>query len=438
MRIDQLHLENFKKFAVQDTDLHPHFTLLVGENGAGKTSLLDALAVAAGVWLVKPPEASLSDSGRNILPNEVRLVPVRQGDRTLFAREIAAMVRATGSLDGESILTWTRQIRPGGVRTTNLEAKEALAQIQSLYERDQAGEHVLCPVIAYYGAGRAWLPSNQRAPKAELNGPAKRWSAFYDCFNERVRLAELHKWFLREAIARGNREGRWRPGFDAVRRALLRCIPDADDFFFDSDLDGMVLSIAGNVQPFDNLSAGQKMMLAMVADLAIKCVTQNAHLIPPDDLGPEDDPLPRVLRETPGLVLIDEVDVHLHPSWQRRIAKDLMETFPAIQFVCTTHSPQVIGELDKQHIRVIGDDGSVSIPSASYGLDSSRVLEEVMHTSERTDAEVERLRELALALDQEDFAQAKKLIGEVEAKLGANDPEVTRARILMTFLQDTK
>jgi len=438
MRIDHLHLENFKKFAVQDIDLHPHFTLLVGENGAGKTSLLDALAVAAGVWLVKPPEASLSDSGRNILPNEVRLVPLRHGDRTVLASEVYALVQATGSLDGTSTLTWTRQIRPGGVRTTNLEAKEALAQIQSLYDRDQAGEDVLCPVIAYYGAGRAWLPSNQRAPKAELNGPAKRWSAFYDCFNERVRLAELHKWFLREAIARGNREGRWRPGFDAVRRALLRCIPDADDFFFDSDLHGMVLSIAGNVQPFDNLSAGQKMMLAMVADLAIKCVTQNAHLIPPDDLGPEDAPLPRVLRETPGLVLIDEVDVHLHPSWQRRIAKDLMETFPAIQFVCTTHSPQVIGELDKQHIRVIAEDGSVSIPSASYGLDSSRVLEEVMHTSERTDAEVERLRELALALDQEDFAQAKKLIGEVEAKLGANDPEVTRARTLMAFLQDTK
>jgi predicted ATP-binding protein involved in virulence len=223
-----------------------------------------------------------------------------------------------------------------------------------------------------------------------------------------------------------------------VRRALLRCIPEADDFFFDSDADGMVLSISGNMQPFNNLSAGQKMMLAMVADLAIKCVTQNTHLIPADTLGPADEPLPRVLRETPGLVLIDEVDVHLHPSWQRRIARDLMETFPAIQFVCTTHSPQVIGELDKQHVRVIAEDGSVSLPRASYGLDSSRVLEEVMHTSERTEDEVERLRELALALDKEDFPQAEKLIREVESKLGTNDPEVTRARTLMTFLQDTK
>jgi predicted ATP-binding protein involved in virulence len=437
MRIDHLHLENFKKFAVQDIDLHPNFTLLVGENGAGKTSLLDALAVASAIWLAEPPDSELQGSGRNILKSEIRLQRKKIGDRLQFVEEKPVIVRAKGTIADRNDIEWTRKIKEDGVKTTNKDAQKALRAIGAIYwlEKDK---NRLCPVLAYYGAGRAWLPSNQRVPKGKTNGPAKRWAAFYDCFNERIRFAELNQWFSRETTERGNRQGRWRPGFEVVRRAILRCIPDADDVWFDTDMDGIVLSIAGNAQPFDNLSAGQRMMLALVADLAIKCVTQNAYLIPPDDLGPEDEPLPRVLQKTPGVVLIDEVDVHLHPSWQRRIAKDLMEAFPAIQFVCTTHSPQVIGELDKQHIRVIGDDGSVSIPSASYGLDSSRVLEEVMHTSERTDAEVERLRELALALDQEDFAQAKKLIGEVEAKLGANDPEVTRARTLMTFLQDTK
>jgi predicted ATP-binding protein involved in virulence len=437
MRIDHLHLENFKKFAVQDIDLHPHFTLLVGENGAGKTSLLDALAVASAIWLAEPPDSELQGSGRNILKSEIRLEGRKKGDRIQFVERKPVVVRAKGAIASNPEIEWTRKIKEDGVKTTNKDAQKALRAIGAIYWLEKDKDR-LCPVLAYYGAGRAWLPSNQRVPKAKTNGPAKRWAAFYDCFNERIRFAELNKWFSRETTERGNRQGRWRPGFEIVRRAILRCIPDADGVWFDTDLDGIVLSIAGNAQPFDNLSAGQRMMLAMVADLAIKCVTQNAYLIPADDLGPEDEPLPRVLQQTPGVVLIDEVDVHLHPSWQRRIARDLMETFPAVQFICTTHSPQVIGELDKQHVRVIAEDGSVSIPSASYGLDSSRVLEEVMHTSERTDAEVERLRELALALDQEDFAQAKKLIGEVEAKLGANDPEVTRARTLMTFLQDTK
>ena len=134
-----------------------------------------------------------------------------------------------------------------------------------------------------------------------------------------------------------------RPGFEVVRRAILGCVLGADGVWFDADREQIVLSIDGNAQPFGNLSAGQRMMLALVADIAIKAVTQNAHLLPADELGAEDDPLPRLLRETPGVVLIDELDVHLHPRWQRRAATDLKRTFPGIQFVCTSHSPQVIG-----------------------------------------------------------------------------------------------
>src|SRR5262249_4779017 len=75
MRIDRLDFENFKKFARQTLHLHPQFTLFVGENGAGKTTVLDALAVAAGVWLANPPDSMLANSGRNILTTEIRLEP---------------------------------------------------------------------------------------------------------------------------------------------------------------------------------------------------------------------------------------------------------------------------------------------------------------------------------------------------------------------------
>ena len=83
MRIDRLSIENFKKFTKQDFDLHPKFTLLVGENGAGKTTFLDALAVASGIWLVEVPDSTLYNSGRNILQTEVRLEPEGRGDRTV-------------------------------------------------------------------------------------------------------------------------------------------------------------------------------------------------------------------------------------------------------------------------------------------------------------------------------------------------------------------
>ncbi|MBI3801049.1 MAG: AAA family ATPase [Deltaproteobacteria bacterium] len=346
MRIDRLTVQNFKKFTEQTFTLHPQFTLLVGENGSGKTAVLDTLAVSLGIWLVKAPDTSLYNSGRNILKKEIRLEPSSEGDRVQFREKFPVLVRATGQLGEQQNVTWARQIKQGGRRTTNADAKEALDIIKDIYQRDASGESIICPVLAYYGAGRAWLPSNQRLPaEAQANGAARRWAAFYDCFNERIRFDELRKWFHRETTAAGNRGGRMRPGFEVVRRAVLGCVSQADGLWFDPDREQIVLSIAGHAQPFDNLSAGQRMMLALVADIAIKAVTQNAFLLPPDELGPEDEPLPRLLQQTPGVVLIDELDVHLHPKWQRHVIEDLRRTFPKIQFIGTTHSLFLIQSL---------------------------------------------------------------------------------------------
>ncbi len=432
MRIDHLDVENFKKFTKQSFDLNPHFTLLVGDNGSGKTSILDALSIAAGIWLVEPPDSTLY--GRNILPAEIRLEAERRGDRIQFHERRPVIVEANGQIGEHQQVSWIRQIRREGKRTSNSGAKQALAYVKEIYSRDLAGERILCPVLAYYGAGRAWLPSNQRIPgEAKSNGPVRRWATFYDCFSERIRFPELRKWFHRETTAAGNRGGRMRPGFEAVRRAILGCVPDADAIWFDPDREQIVLSIDGNAQPFDNLSAGQRMMLALTADLAIKAVTQNAYLLPPDELGSDDEPLPGVLRQTPGVVLIDELDVHLHPNWQRRVATDLKRTFPAIQFVCTSHSPQVIGELQPEEIRLL--DGEVTTPARSFGIDSSRVLEEVMDSPRRNQSVNDLLRKLFRLIDHEDFESARKLLPEVETELGSDDPEVTRARTLMAFLE---
>lgn len=210
--------------------------------------------------------------------------------------------------------------------------------------------------------------------------------------------------------------------------------PGSDDIWFDVDRDQIVLSISGSSQPFDNLSAGQRMMVALVADLAIKAVTQNAFLLPEDELGPEAEQLPTVLKKTPGVVLIDELDVHLHPKWQRRVASDLKKTFPAIQFGCTSHSPQVIGEVRPEEIRLL-DSNEVTTPKRSFGIDSSRILEELMNAKPRDESVGVVLSRLFDAIDREDFNAARDLLPQVEAELGPDDPEITRARTLMAFLE---
>ncbi len=98
MRIDRLTVQNFKKFAEQTFTLHPEFTLLVGENGSGKTAVLDALAVSLGIWLVEAPDTSLHSSRRTIMPTEIRLEPSRAGDRIQFREKLPVLVQATGQL----------------------------------------------------------------------------------------------------------------------------------------------------------------------------------------------------------------------------------------------------------------------------------------------------------------------------------------------------
>jgi len=440
MRIDRVEIENFKKFSDYTLDLHPQFTLLVGDNGTGKTTILDALAIAAGIWLVNSPDTTLNNSRRNILPSEIRLEAIESDTITQFIERKPVQIKAIGTINSQP-LQWLRQIKTNGSRTSNTEAKQALAIISTLFQQVEAGEKIWLPIIAYYGAGRAWLPSNPRGPnKATTHtSPARRWDAFYDCFEERIRIADLHTWFQKEAIASVNRQGQMRPGYKVVKFAILRCIPNADDLWFDPERSEIVISIQGNPQPFSNLSAGQKMMVGLIADIAIKIVTQNASFLT-EELDIDRKILPLVLQQTSGLVLIDEIDVHLHPKWQRQVVNDLTRTFPSIQFVCTSHSPLVIGEVEASCIRVLERDqetGQVisTIPLESYGLDANRILEEQMGASQRNKEVADKLHALFRLIDDENFDGARQAMIPLVEKIGDQAPEITQARSLIKFLE---
>jgi predicted ATP-binding protein involved in virulence len=447
MRIDRLEIENFKKFSDYTIDLHPQFTLLVGDNGTGKTTILDALAIAAGIWLVNSPDTTLNNSRRNILPSEIRLEAMlgttdyaNESDPiTQLIERKPVRVKAIGIINDRSV-QWLRQIKTNGSKTSNTEAKQALEIISTCFNQVEAGEKIWLPIVAYYGAGRAWLASNQRDPKATLHtSPARRWDAFYDCFAERIRIADLHTWFQKEAIASSNRQGQMRPGFKVVKLAILRCIPHADNLWFDPERSEIVVSIQGNPQPFSNLSAGQKMMVGLIADIAIKIVTQNASFLM-EGIDINSTRLPIILQQTSGLVLIDEIDVHLHPKWQRQVVDTLRSTFPSIQFVCTSHSPIIIGEVEASCIRVLERDeetGKViaTIPSESYGLDANRILEEQMGSSERNQEIATKLHDLFRLIDDEDFDEARQAMIPLTEKIGHQAPEITQARSLIKFLE---
>ena len=423
MRIDRLHIENFKKFERTNPafELHPHFTLLVGDNGSGKTSVLDALAVALGLW----HKAAPGSGWRNILPDEIRLTPVRAGDRVQFRPQLPSLIRVEGQIGFCGQLSWTRMIREGGTRTTNAAARQAEMAITETVQAAEAQRAPL-PVLAYYGAGRAWLPTNKRPAVRTSQRRPQQFDAYRNCLDTRIRDRELNEWFLFEAAA-ANGHGEGRPGYRAVKQAVLDCIPEADGLRYDSDLKEIVLSIRGFEQPFYNLSAGQRMMLAMVADIAIKAVTLNSYLLGPDQPGAS-DPM-HVLRQSPGVVLIDELDVHLHPIWQRRVATDLKRTFQKIQFVCTSHSPQVIGEVRPEEVRLLRAEHT-DTPAQSYGMDSNWIVEVLMEGAERNPTVKGRLENIFRWIEQKNLPAAEEEITKLRSETG-NSERLQRAASLV-------
>ena len=167
----------------------------------------------------------------------------------------------------------------------------------------------------------------------------------------------------------------------------------------------------------DQLSDGEKCTLAMVGDLARRMAIANPDL---------DDPL-----DGDGVVLIDELDLHLHPGWQRHVVSALQETFPNCQFVVSTHSPQIVSHVLPERIWLLErtkDGVSASRPAESFGQTAGRILEDVMDVPERPQEIKERLSDLFLAIQQDELGKAKQLLSDLAGTIGS-DPDLVRARI---------
>lgn len=182
------------------------------------------------------------------------------------------------------------------------------------------------------------------------------------------------------------------------------------------------IDINGTTLDVRQLSDGERNVLALILDITKRLAQANPRL---------DDPL----TSAHAVILIDEIDdLHLHPQWQRKIVGNLEKTFPSCQFIVTTHSPQVIGEVPHDKIQMITD-GKVYSPSRSFGIDSSRVLEEVMDTKARNAGVEDAISRIAKLIGDGKANEARAAIKTLSNEIGEDDPEITRARILLDFME---
>ena len=178
----------------------------------------------------------------------------------------------------------------------------------------------------------------------------------------------------------------------------------------------------------DQLSDGEKCLFALVGDLSRRLAIANPT---------KEDPL-----NGDGVVLVDEIDLHLHPSWQRLIVSRLQDTFPNCQFVLSTHSPQVFGEVDPEciHLLNVGSDGNLSAyrPTQSFGLESSAILEGPMETAIRNHQVEEMIHNIYTLIDDENYAEARKAICRAKKVLKGDVPQLIKATSLIYMLEGNK
>ncbi len=407
MKLERVTIRNFRAIEDLTLPLDPSLTVFVGDNAHGKTSVLSAIAGG----LASIPRELPQVSGTGFLRTD------RRGSRPLQVE--------LQTTDG---VAWIR--RANGVTSPAAPGPGLKQLLAAIVTADQDGtEPRALPIVAFYDANRAVFdaPQRRRGFKTEF----VRYGALEGALAARTDFREFFKWFyakeneeLREQKKRLD-FGYRSKDLSAVRNAIGRMVPSISEPRIElGPLRFVVTESHGTSEAveLDQLSGGYRIMLALAADLARRMAQGNPHL---------DDPL-----ASEAIVLLDEVELHLHPAWQQRVLNDLMRTFPNSQFIVSTHSPHVLTTIrPEQIVELRRADHEIEAGLASgptFGAESGDVLAGVMGVSPRPgDNEfvklLARYMELVEAGEGESDS-ATQLRGELEM-LSPHDPGLNRADI---------
>ena len=417
MKVTRLYLANYRNARALTIELNPKLNVFVGTNGSGKSTVLDAIAIMLS-WAVNRI-ISPGASGRAIVESDIT-----NGKST-------SSIQLLCEAEGRTIEWKLFKVRRGRA------ASEGKSKLQELnyYTKgiqskiSETSEKVNLPLFVYYPVNRAVVEIPLRirgkhrfdllaAYDGALSSGAN-FKTFFEWFREREDLENE----MQSTLLDWNVPGRPKSldtQLNAVRSALTEFLPDFSDFTIRRSPLRMEVTKNGKRLTVNQLSDGEKILIAMIGDLARRMAIAN-----PDSTKP---------LEGSGIVLIDEIDLHLHPRWQRMIVPKLLEVFPNCQFILSTHSPHVITHVQPESLFLLEqtDSGIAAIkPNESYGKNVDRVLEDLMGLeTTRPDKVASDLHSIFETIDAGKLEEAQKMIAELEQKIGY-DPELVKARVLI-------
>lgn len=439
LNIKRLKLHGYRCFSEIEIDFHKQLTVLVASNGAGKTSILDAIAVALGPFVGAFDEGT----GKHFEPSDIRLSRVRRtaSNEMEYAPD-GVSLEAVGSIETSADLgnvppiTWRRSLAgPIKSKTTIKDAKPLIDFGKALQHAVRRSDpNVQLPLLAYYGTGRLW---QQRKLTPSRLPRTSRTIGYGNCLDPSSSYKSLVEWFrywstnaLKGRISASEARKTYKPTeFDdyiqSVSTAVNTCLAPVGWKQIAYSLAREEL-VARHVKlgelPVELLSDGIRNMIGMVADIAFRATKLNPQL------GAD------AAKRTSGIVLIDEVDMHLHPEWQQIVLQNLTKAFPKLQFIVSTHSPQVLSSVHRDSVRIIGPDATGRLiaerPLAmTYGEPSGSVLQSVMMVDPQPPvAEKKELQRLTELVDQGLYntEEVRRLQNALNRKLGEAHPQLQR------------
>jgi predicted ATP-binding protein involved in virulence len=377
MKLEKVTLENFRCYQYLEINLHPQITVLAANNGQGKTSILDAVRIALWPFVSQfdLAKTAYADPANTITIDDVRILKsVEQrsavfGALDVMARQFPSSITTIADYQLD-VSVWQR-FRDSEAKKSQTKddsgakaLKESAKRLQNTI-RDLSVKPQTLPVFGYYGTGRLWKEKRLMDGKkgsTEKNNEQIRTFAYRDCLDPASSFKQFQDWFtsaylkVMEYQIAQLEDGATFIEVPNELRCPVKVVQDAVNEVlkpvgwqhlqysekYDKSL--ILKHPTHGVMKISQLSDGIKNMLAMIADIAYRCVLLNGHL--------QD----QAAKQSPGVVMIDEVDMHLHPQWQQSVIKALRDAFPKIQFIVTTHSPQVLSTVPAESIRVIKHD----------------------------------------------------------------------------------
>ncbi len=358
-------MTNFRSYENFEIEFDEKLNVIVAENGAGKTTILDAIAIGYGAMLTRFPKVKgktfeSSDLRHN---NENKSSPYMRVELEAYNNIFWDRTQALNKSKAiKKLIPEARGLNQLYVYIDNI--------VEAEYEQGYIEYEM--PLVMYYGTSRAVLKSPMR--KRNFKKDFSRYEALTGSIEAYTNFTRLFQWFDAMQIEE-NQEIKDRRNFDyrlpaleAVRKAIEVMLPEMTSprikrsplrFVIDKIDEGKNTTFR-----VDQLSDGYKTVLAMVMDISARMAEANPHLKENSN-------------NSEALIMIDEVDLHLHPRWQQTILIDLQKAFPNAQFIVTTHSPQVLTTVESSTIQIISDFKLYSAPSGTEGAEASRILKRV-------------------------------------------------------------